>query len=72
MAESASLGKKAPCYETERQASTRHLMTLLDWVEPQKEIKRLPRGNLQEAGWPSAALGECVLIMPVDYIPISA
>lgn len=43
-------------------------MTLLDWVEPQEEI----RGNLQEAGWPSAALGECVLIMPADYIPISA
>lgn len=32
----------------------------------------LPRGNLQEAGWPGAALGECVLIMPADYIPISA
>lgn len=25
-----------------------------------------------EAGLPSAALGECVLIMPADYIPISA
>lgn len=47
-------------------------MTLLDWVEPQEEIRRFPRGDLQEAGWPSAALRECVLIMPADYIPISA
>lgn len=45
-------------------------MTLLDWAECAErsgDPRRRPAG-----GQLSAALGECVLIMPADYIPISA
>lgn len=45
-------------------------MILLDWVECSEgsgDPWRWPAGGLA-----CAALGECVLIMPVDNIPISA
>lgn len=45
-------------------------MTFLDWAEC-AERSGDPQGQ-PAGGQPSAALGECVLIMPADYIPISA